>query len=144
MVLGFYFLTAQNRIGLKGANNYFSNFHEVLSAYQQKQLQIHSTVWVRCLNGNQIYNTPQDVASNPRSLVQVAEEPHPLLQRHSPANRRWASKQPCARGGCCGRGRCSAWATSGYLRASHTYIHTYIHFVISIIDPPSGGSMRVA
>ena len=26
----------------------------------------------------------------------------------------------------------------------HTYIHTYIHFVISIIDPPSGGSMRVA
>ena len=29
----------------------------------------------------------------------------------------------------------------------HTYIHTYILtevFVISIIDPPSGGSMRVA
>ena len=27
----------------------------------------------------------------------------------------------------------------------HTYIHTYIEvFVISIIDPPSGGSMRVA
>ena len=29
----------------------------------------------------------------------------------------------------------------------HTYIHTYIHsevFVISIIDPPSGGSMQVA
>ena len=28
----------------------------------------------------------------------------------------------------------------------NTYIHTYIHtevFVISIIDPPSGGSMRV-
>ena len=24
----------------------------------------------------------------------------------------------------------------------HTYIHTYIH--INIIDPPSGGSMRVA
>ena len=27
----------------------------------------------------------------------------------------------------------------------HTYIHTYIEvFVISIIDPPSGGPMRVA
>ena len=33
------------------------------------------------------YNTPQDVASNPRSLVQVAEEAHPLLQRRPPANR---------------------------------------------------------
>nr|AVZ00566.1 DNA-directed RNA polymerase beta' chain [Fucus spiralis] len=55
MVLGFYYLTAQNRIGLKGTNNYFSNFHEVLSAYQQKQLQIHSTIWVRCFNSNQIF-----------------------------------------------------------------------------------------
>ena len=26
----------------------------------------------------------------------------------------------------------------------HTYVHTYIHTYISIIDPPSGGSMRVA
>ena len=32
--------------------------------------------------------TPQDVASNPRSLVQVAEKAHPLLlQRRPPANR---------------------------------------------------------
>ena len=33
------------------------------------------------------YNTPQDVASNPRSLVQVAEQEHPLVQRRPPANR---------------------------------------------------------
>ena len=26
----------------------------------------------------------------------------------------------------------------------NTYIHTYIHTYISIIDPPTGGSMRVA
>ena len=26
------------------------------------------------------------------------------------------SKQPCVRGGCCGRGRCSAWTTTGYPR----------------------------
>ena len=31
--------------------------------------------------------TPQDVALNPRSLVQVAEKAHPLLQRRPPANR---------------------------------------------------------
>ena len=29
-----------------------------------------------------------------------------------------ASKQPCARGGCCGQGRCSAWVTTGYPRES--------------------------
>ena len=29
-----------------------------------------------------------------------------------------ASKQPYARGGCCGRGRCSAWVTTGYPRGS--------------------------
>ena len=33
------------------------------------------------------YNiTPQDVASNHRSLVQVAEQAHPLVQRRSSAN----------------------------------------------------------
>ena len=48
MVLGFYYLTAQNRMGLKGSNNYFSNFNEVISAYEQKQLQLHSSIWVRC------------------------------------------------------------------------------------------------
>ena len=32
------------------------------------------------------YNTPQDVASNPRILVQVAEQVHPLVQRRPSAN----------------------------------------------------------
>lgn len=48
MVLGFYYLTTQNKIGLKGSNNYFSNFQEVLSAYLQNKLHIHSSIWVRC------------------------------------------------------------------------------------------------
>ena len=48
MVLGFYYLTSQNTIGLKGNTNYFSNFYEVLSAYEQKRLHIHSSIWVRC------------------------------------------------------------------------------------------------
>nr|YP_009736273.1 DNA-directed RNA polymerase subunit beta' [Scytosiphon promiscuus]YP_010147458.1 RNA polymerase beta' subunit [Scytosiphon lomentaria]QDM58360.1 DNA-directed RNA polymerase subunit beta' [Scytosiphon promiscuus]QDM58503.1 DNA-directed RNA polymerase subunit beta' [Scytosiphon promiscuus]QQP22287.1 RNA polymerase beta' subunit [Scytosiphon lomentaria]WAM64598.1 RNA polymerase beta' subunit [Scytosiphon lomentaria] len=50
MVLGFYYLTTQNRKDLLGSNNYFSNFNEVISAYEQKQLQIHSSIWVRCPN----------------------------------------------------------------------------------------------
>ena len=32
------------------------------------------------------YNTPQDVPSNSRSLVQVAEQVHPLVQRCPSAN----------------------------------------------------------
>jgi len=48
MVLGFYYLTTQNRKNLLGSNNYFANFNEVISAYEQKQLQIHSSIWVRC------------------------------------------------------------------------------------------------
>ena len=32
------------------------------------------------------YNTPQDVPSNPRSLVQVAEQAYPLVQRRPSAN----------------------------------------------------------
>ena len=32
------------------------------------------------------YNTPQDVASKPRSLVQNAEQAHPLVQRCPSAN----------------------------------------------------------
>lgn len=50
MVLGFYYLTTQNRKNLLGSNNYFANFKEVISAYEQKQLQIHSSIWVRCPN----------------------------------------------------------------------------------------------
>ena len=33
------------------------------------------------------YNTAQDVASNPRSLVQVAKQAHPLVKRCPSANR---------------------------------------------------------
>ena len=33
------------------------------------------------------YNTQQDVTSNPGSLVQVAEQTYPLLQKRPPADR---------------------------------------------------------
>nr|WAM64016.1 RNA polymerase beta' subunit [Ishige okamurae] len=48
MVLGFYYLTAQNHTNLKGSNHYFGSFEEVILAYSQKQLHIHSSIWVRC------------------------------------------------------------------------------------------------
>lgn len=56
MVLGFYYLTTQNRQQLIGNNHYFSNFQEVLSAYNQKKLHLHSSIWVRCLKNLTIEN----------------------------------------------------------------------------------------
>ena len=40
---------------LKGSNNYFANFSEVISAYQQKQLHVHASIWVRCNDDINIY-----------------------------------------------------------------------------------------
>ena len=54
MVLGFYYLTTPNRKSLMGSNNYFANFNEVISAYEQKQVQIHSSIWVRCANDTKL------------------------------------------------------------------------------------------
>ena len=55
MILGFYYLTTQNRMKLQGSNNYFANFSEVISAYQQKQLHVHASIWVRCNDDINIY-----------------------------------------------------------------------------------------
>jgi len=57
MLLGCYYLTVDNRPNLKGANHYFSNFDEVVHAYEQNQIEIHSSIWVRCLNN---YNLMDD------------------------------------------------------------------------------------
>ena len=50
MLLGCYYLTIDNRPNLKGSNHYFGSFEDVVFAYEQKQIDLHSSVWVRCLN----------------------------------------------------------------------------------------------
>jgi len=47
MVLGCYYLTVNNIKGLLGSNHYFANLDEVILAYNQNKVEIHSTVWVR-------------------------------------------------------------------------------------------------
>jgi len=56
MVLGCYYLTVNNVKKLLGSNHYFANFDDVLLAYNQNQINIHSLIWVRCfdINLNQI------------------------------------------------------------------------------------------
>nr|QGW12694.1 beta' subunit of RNA polymerase [Nanofrustulum shiloi] len=49
MVLGCYYLTVTNIPNLLGSNNYFANLEDVILAYSQDQIEIHSSIWVRYL-----------------------------------------------------------------------------------------------
>ncbi|OUC12512.1 MAG: DNA-directed RNA polymerase subunit gamma [Alkalinema sp. CACIAM 70d] len=47
MVLGCYYLTAENPAATKGAGRYFANLDDAITAYEQKEVDLHSYVWVR-------------------------------------------------------------------------------------------------
>jgi DNA-directed RNA polymerase subunit beta' len=47
MVLGCYYLTAENLEAQKGANKYFANLDDAIKAYEQKQVDLHAYVWLR-------------------------------------------------------------------------------------------------
>nr|YP_010537689.1 RNA polymerase b' subunit [Tenuicylindrus belgicus]UYC31606.1 RNA polymerase b' subunit [Tenuicylindrus belgicus] len=49
MVLGCYYLTVNNIAGLLSSNHYFANFDDVLLAYNQDKIELHSVIWVRYL-----------------------------------------------------------------------------------------------
>lgn len=47
MVLGCYYLTVNNIKGLLSSSHYFANLNDVMLAYNQNKLEIHSVIWVR-------------------------------------------------------------------------------------------------
>jgi len=47
MVLGCYYLTVSNIKGLLGSNHYFANLEDVILAYNQDQIELHTCVWIR-------------------------------------------------------------------------------------------------
>ena len=47
MVLGCYYLTVNNITGLLGSNHYFADLNDVILAYNQDQIEIHTSIWVR-------------------------------------------------------------------------------------------------
>ncbi len=47
MVLGCYYLTTENPYKQKGEGRYFANFNDVVMAYEQREIDIHASVWVR-------------------------------------------------------------------------------------------------
>ena len=50
MVLGCYYLTVQNMKGLLGSTHYFANLDDVMLAYHQNEIEIHTSIWVRLTN----------------------------------------------------------------------------------------------
>src|SRR5210317_169950 len=50
MVLGCYYLTVNNIKSLLGSTHYFANLNDVILAYEQNQIEIHSCIWVRDQN----------------------------------------------------------------------------------------------
>ena len=47
MVLGCYYLTVNNLQKLAGSNHYFADLEDVLLAYRQEQIDLHSLIWIR-------------------------------------------------------------------------------------------------
>jgi DNA-directed RNA polymerase subunit beta' len=47
MVLGAYYLTAENPNATKGAGRYFASLDDVIMAYEQQQIDLHAYIYVR-------------------------------------------------------------------------------------------------
>jgi DNA-directed RNA polymerase subunit beta' len=66
MVLGCYYLTVNNLTNLLGSNHYFSDLLDVLLAYNQHKVELHSTIWVR-------YNNAIDIESKLLKKVKLKD-----------------------------------------------------------------------
>jgi DNA-directed RNA polymerase subunit beta' len=47
MVLGCYYLTVNNIPGLLGSSHYFADLNDIILAYNQNKIELHSTLWLR-------------------------------------------------------------------------------------------------
>lgn len=56
MVLGCYYLTADNPSSQKGSGHYFSNLDDVIIAYENKLVDLHAYIWVRLEHATQIHS----------------------------------------------------------------------------------------
>ena len=66
MVLGCYYLTVNNIKQLLGSSHYFINLEDVILAYNQNKLEIHSSIWVR-------YEGDTEPLSNPIKKIKLED-----------------------------------------------------------------------
>ncbi len=72
MVLGCYYLTAENPKQQKGAGHYFASLDDAIMAYEQQQVDLHAYVWVRFDGAVEERNTspePLDVQTTPEGIT---------------------------------------------------------------------------
>jgi len=75
MVLGCYYLTVNNIPNLLGAGHYFADLNDVILAYNQNKIELHSTIWLR-LDKKMEITTPllKKIALNDNTIIEYYEE----------------------------------------------------------------------
>ncbi|MEM9154206.1 MAG: DNA-directed RNA polymerase subunit gamma [Cyanobacteria bacterium P01_F01_bin.33] len=70
MVLGCYYLTAENPKRQKGGGKYFGSFEDVLIAYEQRAIDLHAWIWVRYDGAVDASDTaPESVTEEPGGTI---------------------------------------------------------------------------
>jgi DNA-directed RNA polymerase subunit beta' len=69
MVLGCYYLTLNNVKGLLGSNHYFANLDDVILAYNQNNIEIHTSIWVRILEKSLVMSNLIKIVKLPDNTV---------------------------------------------------------------------------
>ena len=74
MVLGCYYLTLNNIQDLLGSSHYFANLEDVMLAYSQNKIEIHSLIWVRYNESNtELSNLIKKINLNDGTIIEYYE-----------------------------------------------------------------------
>jgi DNA-directed RNA polymerase subunit beta' len=75
MVLGCYYLTVNNIKGLLGSSHYFADLEDVILAYNQNKIEIHSTIWIRIKEENPpISNLIKTIELGNNTIIEYYED----------------------------------------------------------------------
>ena len=74
MVLGCYYLTADNPAAQETAGGYYANLEDAINAYEQKQVELHAYVWVR-------FDGDVDMPDIEEELVEESRSPDGIVTK---------------------------------------------------------------
>ncbi|MGB3535766.1 MAG: DNA-directed RNA polymerase subunit gamma [Microcoleaceae cyanobacterium] len=86
MVLGCYYLTAENPHATKGADRYFAHLEDVITAYEQEVVDLHASIWVRfdgeVINGeSEVVDEEEKSTSGAMTRIYKSEKSGELTRR---------------------------------------------------------------